>query len=344
MAQRGTVPVDYQRSGSGTEWPQGRRRRRRPGRVVLSILLVLVLFLVGFWVYLDFSLKRVSAFSDYANRPAETPGATWLLVGSDSREGLTDDQKDELSAGDANGQRTDTMMLLHIPSGSGRPTLVSLPRDSYVPIAGHGRNKLNAAFAWGGPQLLTRTVEEATGLRINHYAEIGFGGFAGVVDAVGGVNMCLDKPLHDPAAGLDLNPGCQDLSGTQALGYVRTRHLFARQDLDRIEHQRQFLSALLNKSTSLSVLANPFRLFPLATESVDALTVADGDHLHNLVGVAFALSGGDSGGAVTTTVPIGSTSTISGQSVVLWDKTKSQQFFDALRQDKPVPDNLISSN
>jgi LCP family protein required for cell wall assembly len=314
----------------------------RPGRVVLSILLVLVLFLVGFWIYLDYSLKRVNAFSDYANRPAAGAGTNWLMVGSDSREGLTGSQKDELNTGDADGGRTDTMMLLHIPSGSGKPTLVSLPRDSYVPIPGHGRNKLNAAYAFGGPQLLTRTVEEATGLRLDHYMEIGFGGFAGVVDAVGGVNMCIDQPLRDPAAGLDLKPGCQDLDGAQALGYVRTRHAFARQDLDRIQHQRQFVSALMTKATSASVLANPFRLFPLATNGVDALTVDEGDHLHNLVGVGMALSGGDNG-ATSTTVPLGGSQTVSGAgSVVLWDKNKSKQLFDDFRNDTPVPDSLLT--
>ncbi|WP_225978651.1 LCP family protein [Gandjariella thermophila] len=301
---------------------------------------MIVLFLIGFAIYLDFSLKRTNAFSDYAGRPAAGAGTNWLLVGSDSRQGLSASQEAQLSTGDADGGRTDTMMLMHIPSGSGKPTLVSLPRDSYVPIPGHGRNKLNAAFAFGGPQLLTRTVEEATGLRIDHYAEIGFEGFVGVVDAVGGVNICVDQPLKDPAAGLNLSPGCQDLNGTQALGYVRTRHLYARQDLDRIQHQREFLSALLSKATSVGVLANPFRLFPLATNSVDTLTVDNGDHIWNLAGLAFALGGN---GSTTGTVPIGSTQTISGVgSVVLWDKTKSKQLFDDFRQDSTVPDGLLS--
>jgi LCP family protein required for cell wall assembly len=308
--------------------------------MVLSILLVIVLFLIGFAVYLDYSLKRVNAFGDYADRPAAGAGTNWLLVGSDSRQGLDSSQEAQLSTGDANGGRTDTMMLMHIPSGSGKPTLVSLPRDSYVPIPGHGKNKLNAAYSFGGPKLLTQTVEQASGLRIDHYAEIGFEGFVGVVDAVGGVNICVDQPLHDPAAGLDLNTGCQDLNGTQALGYVRSRHLYARQDLDRIQHQRQFLAALLSKATSASVLANPFRLFPFATNTVDTLTVDNGDHIWNLAGLAFALSGN---GSTTGTVPIGSSQTVSGiGSVVVWDKTKAKQLFDDFRQDNPVPDGLLA--
>ena len=119
--------------------------------------------------------------------PAAGPGTNWLVVGSDSREGLSDQQVKDLHLGKVAGRRTDTIILLHKPA-SGPPTLVSLPRDSYVPIPGHGRNKLNAAYAFGGAPLLARTVETVTGLRIDHYAEVGFGGFVGMTDAVGGVS------------------------------------------------------------------------------------------------------------------------------------------------------------
>src|SRR5258705_518154 len=113
--------------------------------------------------------------------------AAWTTVGR-----RTGSEKDGWSTWQR-GRRTDSMMLMH--TGSGGTTLVSLPRDSYVPIAGHGSNKLNAAFAFGGPQLLVRTVEQATGVHIDHYAEVGFGGFVGVVDAVGGVRMCIKAPM-----------------------------------------------------------------------------------------------------------------------------------------------------
>jgi LCP family protein required for cell wall assembly len=312
--------------------------RRRAGRVVLAVLAVLLVLVVSLWLYLDFSMKRVAAFADYGGRPAATAGTNWLMVGSDSRENLTEAQKKELGTGDVAGGRTDTIMLLHIPDSSGQPTLVSLPRDTLVPINGHGKDKLNAAYAYGGPTLLTRTVEEVTHLRIDHYAEIGLDGFAGVVDAVGGVRMCIDKPMHDPKAALDLNPGCQDLNGTQALGYVRTR-AYARADLERVEHQRQFLSALVSKSTSFGVLANPFQSIPMALGGVKAVTVGDGDHLHNVVGLAFAMSGG----LVTTTAPVASTPTVPGVgSVVLWDESKASRLFGALGQDKPLPADVIT--
>ena len=135
--------------------------------------------------------------------------------------------------------------------------LISLPRDSYVPIPGHGYDKINAAYAFGGPRLLAETVQNVTGLRIDHFMSIGFGGFVRVVDAIGGVRLCLKAPLVDPAAGLHLHKGCQTLDGAEALGFVRSRHNFATQDLQRIQNQRIFLRALLRKLTSAGVIAQP---------------------------------------------------------------------------------------
>ena len=159
------------------------------------------------------------------------------------------------------GHRSDTVMLLHIPS-SGQSVLVSLPRDSYVNIPGFGMNKLNAAYSFGGPKLLAKTVQNATGLRIDHYMGIGFGGLVNVVNAVGGVRMCIPQNLDDPASGLHLKKGCQNLNGAQALGFVRTRHLFATQDLQREQDQRVFIKALLSKMTSPGTLVNPFATVP----------------------------------------------------------------------------------
>jgi LCP family protein required for cell wall assembly len=317
--------------------PVPQRRRRRPGRVVLVVLVVLLLAFVALWVYIDFSLKRVDALKDYSGRPAATAGTNWLLVGSDSRDGLSQEQRDTLATGDAGGARTDTIMLLHVPDGSGKSTLLSIPRDSYVDVPGSGKNKINAAFAIGGPSLLAQTVEGATGLRIDHYMEVGFGGFAGIVDSVGGVNICIDQPRQDPKAGLDLQPGCQDLNGTQALGFVRTRN-FARADLQRVQNQRKFLAALSDKATSPSVLANPFRVFPLLFNATDTISVGTDDRLHNLAGLAFGMGSG----VDTATVPIGSTPTVPGAgSVVKWDRENALRLFDALGKDQPVPSDLL---
>ncbi|HEY0497450.1 MAG TPA: LCP family protein [Kutzneria sp.] len=312
----------------------------RIGRVIGIVLVVLILLVLGVFVYADFSLKRTDALQDYSGRPAAGAGTNWLMVGSDSREGLTDEQKQQLATGDAAGSRTDSILLLHVPS-SGKPTLVSMLRDSYVDIPGHGKNKLNAAFAFGGPQLLQQTVEGATGLRVDHYMEIGFAGFSNVVDDIGGVNICIDKPMVDPKAGLNLQPGCQDLDGAQALGYVRTRATPSA-DLDRVVHQRQFLSAVVSKITSPGVMFNPFKIFPLMSSVPGALTVNNGDHVWNLASLAFSLASKD---LVTTTVPVGSTPTVSGAgSVVLWNKDKATRLFDALRTDAEVPPDVLSGH
>jgi LCP family protein required for cell wall assembly len=236
------------------------------------------------------------------------------------------------------GHRSDTVMLLHIPS-SGPSVLVSLPRDSYVGIPGFGMNKLNAAYSFGGPKLLVKTVEEATGLQISHYMGIGFGGLVNVVNAVGGVRMCIPQNLNDPASGLHLKKGCQNLDGAQALGFVRTRHLFATQDLQREQDQRVFIKALLSKMTSPGTLANPFATVPAAFGATDSLTVDKGTQLYQLVQVAFALRHPE-----TTTVPIGASETLAVGDVLVWDRTQALRMFDAMKNGQPVPKKLITGS
>jgi LCP family protein required for cell wall assembly len=321
------------------------RRRRRWGRRIMIGLVTVVLLLAAGYVYLDFQLQRAEVLTDYAGRPADTPGTNWLIVGSDSRQGLSRSERRRLATGRAAGKRTDTMMLLHIPEGDGQTTLLSLPRDSYLQIPGRGYNKLNAAFAFGGAKLLVRTVEGATGIRIDHYAEIGLGGFVGMVDAVGGVDLCVKQPIRDPKAGLNLKSGCQELNGGQALGYVRTR-ASARADLDRVKRQRQFFSALIKKATGPGVLLNPFRSIPLATQAAATFSVDEGDHLHHLLGLAFAMrdvTGG--GGGLTATVPIGGEgSSPAIGSFIRWDPAKAPRLFRALRQDQKIPRDVIQKD
>ncbi|RZQ65721.1 LCP family protein [Amycolatopsis suaedae] len=317
--------------------PPRRRRRWSVGKVLLSLLMVFVVLLAGVWIYLEFSINRVDALADYDGRPAAASGTNWLIVGSDSRAGLDPEDEARLSTGDTAGQRTDSIMLAHIPDNDTPPTLLSLPRDSQVKIPGHGTNKINAAFSFGGPALLAKTVEQATGLRIDHYAEIGFGGFAGIVDAIGGVEMCLDQEMNDTKTGAKLAAGCQELDGAQALSFVRMRYSAAtpRSDLDRVANQRKFIGALVNEMSSPATLLNPFDVIPLLSEAPEALTMDTGDHVHNLVGLAWAMRGISSGGVVTTTVPVTSAS------AETWDKKKSGQLFDALRNDTPIPDSVI---
>jgi LCP family protein required for cell wall assembly len=277
---------------------------------------------------------------DYAGRPAAAAGQNWLITGSDSRQGLTAKQERKLATGhDVSGHRSDTILLLHMPSNGGPPVLISLPRDSYVPIPGYGSNKINAAFALGGAKLLAKTVQNVTGLRIDHYMEIGFGGFVHVVDAVGGVNMCIKQPLRDPAAGLNLKKGCQTLDGAQALGYVRTRHTFADQDLQRIQDQRLFMKALLKKITSPGTMLNPFAAIPAALGAADTLTVDQGTSLYQLVRVAFALRSPE-----TTTVPIATGETLSVGDVLIWNHAQATQLFDDLKTDQRVPKSLLTGS
>ena len=231
-------------------------------------------------------------------------------------------------------------MILHIPSNGGRPVLVSIPRDSYVNIPGQGYSKINAAFDLGGPKLLAETVQNVTGLYINHYMGIGFGGFVRVVDDVGGVRMCLPGPMVDPKAGLNLKAGCQILDGDQALGYVRTRN-FNLSDLQREQDQRLFLKALLSKMTSTGTLFNPLASIPAATGTASALTVSDGTNLTDLLHAALALRNPE-----TTTVPLASLDyqTPNDGVAVLWDQAQAAQLFNALKNDTPVPPSLITGS
>jgi len=305
------------------------------------ILLVLCAATVGVGVWIDTSLRRVPALADYAGRPAQGAGTTWLLVGSDSRSDLSAEQQADLATGgDLGNSRTDTILLVHLPGlGSGTPaTMVSIPRDSYVPIPGYDSEKINAAFSLGGPALLTRTVEEATGVRIDHYAEIGFGGFAGLVDAVGGVTVCPTEPVSDPLAGIDLPAGCQHIDGRQALGFVRTRAT-PRADLDRMANQRAFMSTLVHRAASPSVLLNPLRWYPMARAATDTVTVGQGDHVWDLARLGWALRGD----MRTITVPIGEFTDNSAGSIVVWDSDAAQQLFRALNHDAPIPQDVLDA-
>ncbi len=334
----------YPGGGFGGGPGLGRRRWLRPRPIIAALAVLVCAAIIGSlltYFYMDSKLTRKNILVDYASRPTPGAGQNWLITGSDSRQGLTSAQERKLATGrDISGRRSDTIMVLHLPANGGRPALVSLPRDSYVPIPGHGSDKINAAYAFGGPKLLAETVQNITGLRIDHYMGIGFGGFVRVVDAIGGVRICLKAPLVDPNAGLHLHKGCQVLDGAEGLGFVRSRENYATQDLQRIQNQRLFLSALLRKLTSTGVLANPFAVLPAASGVAGTLTVDKGTHLYQLLQVAFALRS-----PITTTVPIGgSYSTPSGQAALLWNHDEALTLFRDLRNDRPVPKSLISGS
>jgi LCP family protein required for cell wall assembly len=299
--------------------------------VLLALLLVLAL-LLALVLYFFSRVEKVNALPDYEGRPEASPGQDWLIVGSDSREGLSDEEIKRLRLGKIEGRRTDTIILLHAPT-VGKPTLVSLPRDSYVPIPGQGRNKLNAAYAIGGPKLLTRTVENVTGIRIDHYAEVGFGGFVGMTDAVGGVELCPNRAIKDRRSGLDVQKGCQEMDGATALGYVRARYSDPRGDLGRVERQQEFLGAIFDKATSPATLLNPFRVVGLGNAGTTALRVDERDGPVDLVRLGLAMRSVSGGKGRSRTVPVADPDhRTSVGSTVLWDREKALRLFRSLRE------------
>jgi LCP family protein required for cell wall assembly len=316
-------------------WGQPGRRGRRIALIAVLVVVILLVTFVSTYFWLDGKLNKTVSLPAFSGQSA---GTNWLIVGSDSRQGLSRAQIDELHVGfDLGTSDSDSLMLLHI--GTGKPVLISIPRDSYVPIPGHGENKINAALAYGGPTLLVQTVENVTGLRINHYMGIGFDGLVSVVNTVGGVRICLPAAIQDSYSGVNLSAGCHNLNGTQALAFVRDRHSFATSDLQRIQDQRAFLKALLNKATSPGVYLNPFTAYPFASTAASSIAVDKGTSLYDLSQAAFALRD-----PLTGTVPIANAAyeTSNAGEAVLWNRSEALQLFDALQSGKQVPSGLLS--
>lgn len=333
------------RPAQAGRWP----RRRIVKWTVFGVLIAVMVTAVSTWFWADSKLNHENVLADYPGRPAAGKGTNWLIVGSDSREGLTDAQMEDMHTGhDVEGKRSDSMMILHI--GDGGNTLMSVPRDSWVPIPEHkdskGKtvkettSKINAAFNNGGGRLLVQTVEKNTGIRIDHYAEIGFAGFAGIVDSIGGVEMHIDKDIQDRDSGLDLKAGDQTLNGKQALAFVRQRHQMADQDLGRMRNQQKFLGALAHQAASPGNIVNPFTFYPLVDSALGTLIVDDDCGLTDLGSLFLAMKDVNGGSGKSLTIPIGNPDfrTKTGESAVQWDKTKSTQVFDAFKNDTAVPD------
>lgn len=317
--------------------------RRRIKVTSITLVTVLVVTLVGTYFWADSKLNREVDLSKVIDRPEAGEGTNYLIVGSDSREGMTAEQKKNLHTGSAEGKRTDSMMILH--TGDNGPTLISLPRDSDVEIPtfvgsesgktyqGTGRHvKLNAAYAEDGPELLVRTVEFNTGLHIDHYVEIGFAGFANIVDAVGGVEIDIPQDIKDKKSGADLKKGKQVLDGQQALAFVRTRYALAGSDLDRTKNQQKFLSALANQVATPSTVLNPFALYPTMGAGLDSLIVDTETGLFDLADMFWAMKGVSGGEGKSMNMPLAGSS--GGN--LLWDKAKVKTLVEQLKNDEKV--------
>jgi LCP family protein required for cell wall assembly len=315
-------------------WGQPGRRGRRIALILGVVVVVLIASFAGTYFWLNGKLNTSVTLPATSLTSA---GTNWLITGSDSRAGLSRAEIDALHVGfDEGTLNSDSIMLLHL--GSGRPVLISIPRDSYVDIPGHGMNKINAALAYGGASLLIQTVENVTGLKIDHYMGIGFSGLVAVVNKVGGVPICLKTALDDSYSGVHLAAGCHNLNGVQALAFVRDRHSFATEDLQRIQDQRAFLSALLKKATSPGVYLNPFTALAFGSTAASSMSVDAGTSLLDLVHAASALRDPETG-----TVPIADNNYYtSAGDTVLWNSIQATRLFKALKNDSPIPAGLLS--
>ncbi|MGH8825755.1 MAG: LCP family protein, partial [Jiangellaceae bacterium] len=248
---------------------------------------------------------------------------------------LSREEQADLGTGSAEGRRTDTIMLLYVPT-DGRPALVSVPRDSLVDIPGSGEEWINAAFAFGGAPLLVETLESSTGVAIDDYVEIGFGGFASVVDALGGVEMCLDEPIQDDKAHIDLPAGCQILDGPNALGFARARDFDPTADLGRVERQRELIGSIASTALSPGTLLNPLELTRTALSGGDALTVDVQTGPIDLVRFGLAMREVTSGAGDTLTVPLGRVG-----NTVDWDDERAGRLWAAMQAGDEIPRDLL---
>jgi LCP family protein required for cell wall assembly len=312
-----------------------RARQRRTLLLTCGLMSALVLLLAGSaWglsSYVNEAIGRVNA----GTSGGTTGPLNVLLAGVDLRTGLTPRQQRMLHVGHAVSFNSDTMMLIHIAADRSSVTVVSLPRDSWVNIPGHGMNKINAAFGLGGPKLMVSTVEQDTGLTINHFVEVNFLGFVTVIDALGGVDICLPQAVDDPYSGLRLGAGIHHVNGVTALKYARDRHSFATSDLARIGNQQSLLASLMSEASSSGTLANPLRLSSFLRSVLGVVKV---DQNLNLTALADQLRGITPGEVHFLTVPLSTTNylTPTGESAVLWNTSAADQIFAAFRADRPV--------
>lgn len=330
----------------------GQRLARILSWVALTTAIVVLLAAGGLWVAFNHYNGQISRISipglSGVDRPAKAKhhAENFLLVGSDSREGANANGTQGTGVNFVTGQRSDTIILVHLFGSSDKVQLVSFPRDSYVqipefrhPTTGRvtraHRGKLNTAFSTGGPALLIRTIENLSNIRIDHFLQIDFTGFKGMVNKLGGVDVCLTKPAKDQFSGINLSAGQHHISGDVALAFVRQRHGLANGDIDRIARQQQFIGSLVHKVLSKGTLLDPFKLngfLDVATSSLKVDEELKGNDLKNL---ALRLRSFSSGGVLLTTVPITSSNArVNGASVVLLDEAKAEEMFAALRDDR----------
>ena len=305
------------------------------------------------------SINKIDVFSGIDKRPEKKSTAmNYLLVGSDTREGLSKAELKALRVGSvatAAGKRSDTMLLVHISKARDKAVMISIPRDTFALIPEHtsksGKlipavySKINSSFNWGGAPLLIQTVEEMTELKIDHYIEINFAGFARIVDSIGGVEVCTKKNINDPKSHLILEAGVHTLNGIESLKYVRTREFDGLGDLGRMQRQQAFMSAVLRKATSAGVLLNPVTMASFINSSLSAVTTDSELKNSDLIALAKQMKSLSTSSVRTLTVPLSNLNYYSNgvTSAVLWDPVLAPQLWTRLREDQAVVDEVVAS-
>jgi LCP family protein required for cell wall assembly len=302
---------------------------RRVGVVRILVLLIVVgtAYYIAVPMIAWTKVSKVDA-EPAGPRPADQPGTTYLLVGSDSREGLTRRQRVRFHTGGAEGGRADTIMLLH--TGDGPNLLMSIPRASLVQVPGHGTAMINAAYEYGGPELLVETVEDATGIRVDNYIEIGFRGVVTLVNTVGGVTICPDVSMDDDRANLHVQAGCQDANGRKALAYARSRHAQKMDDVDRAAHQREVVSATGSQALSPWTFLNPARYWDVMVAGAESITVGANVGPLAFARLTLAMRQVDGSSGLTCGLPI----TDFAVSAVHWDQERAGRMFTLIREDR----------
>jgi len=302
-----------------------RKRRRRLVLKTLSVLLVIVLAWGGFLVWdANTNIGRVSALSG----ASDTAGTTYLLAGSDSRaDGAVQD-------GFEGSERADSIMLVNI-AANGQAVALSIPRDTYAEIPGVGWDKINASYAYGGPQLLVETVEKLTGLTVDHFVQIGMGAVPDMVDAVGGVELCYDHDSNDEYSGLNWTAGCHTVDGPTALQFSRMRYQDPEGDIGRTKRQRQVISKVVSEAASPATLINPARTLRVERAGSKSFTVDKDSSIMTVASLVMALRSASSD-ELMGVPPIESLdyTTSAGASAVLLRDETAPDFFAKLRAGK----------
>lgn len=299
-----------------------RRKRRHPILTTLCLILVLVLAWGAFLMWdANTNMGRVSALSG----AADTPGTTYLLAGSDSRaDGAVQDGFNE-------SERADSIMLVNV-APNGQKVALSIPRDTYAEIPGVGWDKINASYAYGGPQLLVETVEKLTGLTVDHFVQIGMGAVPDMVDAVGGVELCYDNDADDQYSGLKWSAGCHTVDGKTALQFSRMRYQDPEGDIGRTKRQRQVISKVISAAASPSTLVNPAKTLRVERAGSKSFTIDEDSSVVTVASLVWALRSASST-QMMGIPPIESLNftTNAGASAVLLRDTTADDFFAKLR-------------